>query len=183
MRQKPTFAPQQMVLLAHPAHSAQAPVDPLAVNVEQAAFMLNISRASPNVNFISSGCSRASVALSFAMMRSRAAMAAWRSPWVAAPANRASILRSLSFNSCSVVICQNTLLAHHGAATTWVTAANFARRNACAKTAAEGRAQVLSYWNQIETYISERTSAAFSHGICPYCKDECFRPGDREPEA
>jgi len=37
--------------------------------------------------------------------------------------------------------------------------------------------------DQIETYISERTSAAFSHGICPYCKDECFRPGDREPEA
>jgi len=45
MRQKPTFAPQQMVLLAHPAQSAQAPMDPLAVNVEQAAFMLNISRA------------------------------------------------------------------------------------------------------------------------------------------
>jgi excisionase family DNA binding protein len=34
-----------MVLLAHPAQSAKAPVDPLAVNVEQAAFMLNISRA------------------------------------------------------------------------------------------------------------------------------------------
>jgi len=34
-----------MVLLAQPANNPQAPVDPLAVNVEQAAFMLNISRA------------------------------------------------------------------------------------------------------------------------------------------
>jgi excisionase family DNA binding protein len=34
-----------MVLLAQPAKNAQPPIDPLAVNVEQAAFMLNISRA------------------------------------------------------------------------------------------------------------------------------------------
>jgi len=45
MRQNAAFAPQQMVLLAQPAQSPQPPVDPLAVNVEQAAFMLNISRA------------------------------------------------------------------------------------------------------------------------------------------
>jgi excisionase family DNA binding protein len=45
MRQKPIFAPQQMLLLAQPTQGHQAPVDPLAVNVEQAAFMLNISRA------------------------------------------------------------------------------------------------------------------------------------------
>jgi hypothetical protein len=27
------------------------------------------------------------------------------------------------------------------------------------------------FWNQIEAYISERTLAKFSHGICPECKD------------
>lgn len=25
------------------------------------------------------------------------------------------------------------------------------------------------YWSQIETYISERSDADFSHGICPDC--------------
>jgi excisionase family DNA binding protein len=45
MRQNAAFAPQQMVLLAQPAQSPQPPVDPLAVNVEQAAFRLNSSRA------------------------------------------------------------------------------------------------------------------------------------------
>ena len=45
MRQNAAFVPQQMVLLAQPAKNAQPPIDPLAVNVEQAAFMLNISRA------------------------------------------------------------------------------------------------------------------------------------------
>ena len=45
MRQNAAFAPQQMVLLAQPPKNAQPTIDPLAVNVEQAAFMLNISRA------------------------------------------------------------------------------------------------------------------------------------------
>ena len=46
MRQNANFVPQQMVLLTQPTKNAQPPVDPLAVNVEHAAFMLNISRAS-----------------------------------------------------------------------------------------------------------------------------------------
>jgi hypothetical protein len=25
------------------------------------------------------------------------------------------------------------------------------------------------FWNQVETYISDRTEAKFSHGICPEC--------------
>ena len=45
MRQNATFATPQMVLLTQPPKSSQPPIDPLAVNVEQAAFMLNISRA------------------------------------------------------------------------------------------------------------------------------------------
>ena len=45
MRQNANFVPQQMVLLTQPTKNAQPPVDPLAVNVEHAAFMLNISRA------------------------------------------------------------------------------------------------------------------------------------------
>ena len=45
MRQTATFATPQMVLLTQPTRSGQPPIDPLAVNVEQAAFMLNISRA------------------------------------------------------------------------------------------------------------------------------------------
>ena len=27
------------------------------------------------------------------------------------------------------------------------------------------------YWSQLEEYVSERTDAAFSHGICPECRD------------
>ena len=46
MRQNATFATPQMVLLAQPPKSNHPQIDPLAVNVEQAAFMLNISRAS-----------------------------------------------------------------------------------------------------------------------------------------
>ena len=46
MRQNATFATPQMVLLTQPTKNGQPPIDPLAVNVEQAAFMLNISRAS-----------------------------------------------------------------------------------------------------------------------------------------
>lgn len=30
------------------------------------------------------------------------------------------------------------------------------------------------YWNQLEGYISERTSATFSHGICPHCAEELY---------
>jgi tetratricopeptide (TPR) repeat protein len=30
------------------------------------------------------------------------------------------------------------------------------------------------YWNQLEGYISERTSATFSHGICPHCAETMF---------
>lgn len=45
MRQNATFATPQMVLLAQPPKSSHPQIDPLAVNVEQAAFMLNISRA------------------------------------------------------------------------------------------------------------------------------------------
>ncbi|MEW6428342.1 MAG: cache domain-containing protein [Thermodesulfobacteriota bacterium] len=32
------------------------------------------------------------------------------------------------------------------------------------------------YWNQIETYIRERTDARFSHGICPDCAEKLY-PG------
>jgi tetratricopeptide (TPR) repeat protein len=30
------------------------------------------------------------------------------------------------------------------------------------------------YWNQLEGYISERTSATFSHGICPQCREALY---------
>ena len=30
------------------------------------------------------------------------------------------------------------------------------------------------YWSQIEEYISERTAAEFSHGICPECRSKHF---------
>jgi hypothetical protein len=30
------------------------------------------------------------------------------------------------------------------------------------------------YWTQLEGYISERTSATFSHGICPHCAEELY---------
>lgn len=42
------------------------------------------------------------------------------------------------------------------------------------------------YWNQLEAYISDRSEAEFSHGICPDCAKELY-PGyydedeDREP--
>jgi Na+/melibiose symporter-like transporter len=32
----------------------------------------------------------------------------------------------------------------------------------------------LGYWNQIETYIRERSEATFSHGICPDCARELY---------
>jgi hypothetical protein len=30
------------------------------------------------------------------------------------------------------------------------------------------------YWNQIESYIQERSEAEFSHGICPDCTDKLY---------
>ena len=30
------------------------------------------------------------------------------------------------------------------------------------------------YWTQLEGYISERTTATFSHGICPNCAEELY---------
>jgi len=30
------------------------------------------------------------------------------------------------------------------------------------------------YWNQIEHYIQEHSSATFSHGICPECKEKLY---------
>ncbi|MBI4912558.1 MAG: tetratricopeptide repeat protein [Acidobacteria bacterium] len=35
------------------------------------------------------------------------------------------------------------------------------------------------YWNQLEGYISARTSATFTHGICPNCAEELY-PGAME---
>lgn len=38
------------------------------------------------------------------------------------------------------------------------------------------------YWNQIETYISKRTEASFSHGMCPECmKKWCAEAGVEFP--
>ncbi len=34
------------------------------------------------------------------------------------------------------------------------------------------------YWNQIETYIKERSEAEFSHGICPECSDKLYGKED-----
>jgi sigma-B regulation protein RsbU (phosphoserine phosphatase) len=33
-----------------------------------------------------------------------------------------------------------------------------------------------SYWEQIEVYISERSEATFSHGICPSCRETIVAP-------
>ena len=32
------------------------------------------------------------------------------------------------------------------------------------------------YWQQLETYISQRTDAEFSHGVCPDCFEKHIRP-------
>lgn len=37
------------------------------------------------------------------------------------------------------------------------------------------------YWKQVESYISERTNATFSHGLCPDCTSKYF-PGIKPPE-
>lgn len=34
------------------------------------------------------------------------------------------------------------------------------------------------YWEQLEKYISSRTSASFTHGICPECKKKCLEDND-----
>ncbi len=33
-----------------------------------------------------------------------------------------------------------------------------------------------NYWQQVETYISQRTGANFSHSVCPSCYNEVVRP-------
>ena len=33
-----------------------------------------------------------------------------------------------------------------------------------------------SHWVSIENYISQRTEASFSHGVCPTCYDEVVKP-------
>ena len=38
------------------------------------------------------------------------------------------------------------------------------------------------YWNQIEAYISKRSDAEFSHGICPECAKELYPDFDLYPE-
>lgn len=38
------------------------------------------------------------------------------------------------------------------------------------------------YWNQIESYISERSEAKFSHGICPECLEELYPDLDPDDE-
>jgi sigma-B regulation protein RsbU (phosphoserine phosphatase) len=37
-----------------------------------------------------------------------------------------------------------------------------------------------NYWQQVETYISERTGAMFSHGFCPDCFEKHVRPQIQE---
>lgn len=33
-----------------------------------------------------------------------------------------------------------------------------------------------NYWQQVETYISEKTGTHFSHGVCPTCYDSKIKP-------
>lgn len=33
-----------------------------------------------------------------------------------------------------------------------------------------------NYWQQVETYISEKTGTHFSHGVCPTCYDKEIKP-------
>ena len=43
------------------------------------------------------------------------------------------------------------------------------------------------YWHSVEEYISERTDAQFSHGICPNCARDIYKAGQvsgsRPPDA
>lgn len=38
------------------------------------------------------------------------------------------------------------------------------------------------YWNQIDTYIGERSDAKFSHSICPACQESYLRDSDRQSD-
>src|SRR5204862_4320316 len=29
-----------------------------------------------------------------------------------------------------------------------------------------------NYWHEVESYVSQRSAASFSHGICPICRDK-----------
>ena len=33
------------------------------------------------------------------------------------------------------------------------------------------------YWEQIESYLSERTEARFTHGLCPNCSNQMLPGG------
>jgi response regulator RpfG family c-di-GMP phosphodiesterase len=33
-----------------------------------------------------------------------------------------------------------------------------------------------NYWHQVESYITERSGARFSHGVCPDCYEEHLKP-------
>jgi hypothetical protein len=33
-----------------------------------------------------------------------------------------------------------------------------------------------SHWISIENYISQRSEASFSHGVCPTCYEEVVKP-------
>lgn len=35
------------------------------------------------------------------------------------------------------------------------------------------------YWNQVETYIADRSDAVFSHGICPDCREKIYTGSGR----
>jgi DNA-binding response OmpR family regulator len=37
-----------------------------------------------------------------------------------------------------------------------------------------------SYWQQLESYLAERSEAQFSHGICPECYPDVLKEADRE---
>ena len=43
------------------------------------------------------------------------------------------------------------------------------------------------YWHSVEEYISDRTDAQFSHGICPNCARDVYKAGQvsgsRPPDA
>jgi len=38
------------------------------------------------------------------------------------------------------------------------------------------------YWDQVESYISARTTASFSHGICPECAKKLYPGIDLYPD-
>jgi len=36
------------------------------------------------------------------------------------------------------------------------------------------------YWNEIERYVTQRSEASFSHGICPECAKSFYEEGGLE---